>query len=277
MTAVLLTISVIMSALVFFLTGLYTVWYWYFIPVVLIIPMYFAAFLLHVILAGVVGLFFSKKKPVEKPSRYFYTITVETLKQVLAFLRVKTRLTGIEKLPAERFLAVYNHVSNFDPLVLVTKIPDRGIILVSKPENEKIPIVGKYMHKSGFLIIDRMSPMKAKKTVDKCAEWIREDVASVAISPEGTRSKDGRLLPFRAAPFSAAKKSQAPIVIVIFRNTEKIKKNFPLRSTRVEMEIVDVVYPEEYSDMNTVAISNLVRQKMLSALGQQDTEKAAGA
>lgn len=270
MTAVLLIISAAMSGIVFFFTGLYTDWYWYFIPVLLIIPFYFIAFLIHVILAGILGLFFSKKKPVEKPSKYFYTITVESLKQLLFFLRVRTRLTGIEKLPEGRFLAVYNHVSNFDPLVLVTQIPDRGIILVSKPENEKIPIVGKYMHMSGFLVIDRVSPIKAKKTVDKCADWIKRDIASAAIAPEGTRSKDGRLLPFRAAPFSAAKKSGAPIVIITYRNTQDIKKNFPLRTTKVEMDIADVIYPEQYAELNTMAISALVREKMLSALGQVD-------
>ena len=117
--------------------------------------------------------------------------------------------------------------------------------------------------------------MKARRTVEKCADQIRDGITSVAISPEGTRSKTGELLSFRAAPFSTAKKADCPIVVVVLRNTEKVFKCFPLRSTKVEMDIIDVVMPETYHDMTSFELSDLVREKMLKALGQEDKHKRA--
>ena len=273
MSLVLSLVSACFSAGIFYLTGLYTAWYWYFIPIVLFFPFYIVAFLLFVLFAGFVGLFFSKKKPVEKPHPWFYNVTVAGIRQLLIILRVKVRVSGLEKLPEGNFVAVYNHISAFDPLVLLTRIPIKRMVMMSKPENEKLPIVGKYMHMSGYPAIDRKSPMKARRTVEKCADWVRDGIASVAISPEGTRSKTGELLSFRAAPFSTAKKADCPIVVVVVRNTDKVFKHFPLRTTVIDMDVVDTVMPETYHEMTSFELSDHVRTMMLEALGQEDKHK----
>lgn len=270
MSLLLSLMSALASAGVFYLTGLYTAWYWYFLPLILFIPFYVVSFVLVVLFVGFIGLFFSKKKPVEKPHPWFYMITVSAIRQVLMILRIKVRVSGLDKLPKENFVAVYNHISAFDPLVLLTRLPVKRIVMMSKPENEKLPIVGKYMHMSGFPAIDRKSPMKARRTVEKCADWVRDGVASVAISPEGTRSKTGELLSFRAAPFSTAKKADCPIVVIVVRNTDKVFKKFPLRTTVIDMDVIDTVMPETYHEMTSFELSDHVRTKMLDALGQED-------
>ena len=268
-------LSACFSAGVFYLSGLYTTWYWYFLPLVLFVPFYLVSFVLFVLFAGFVGLFFSKKKPVEQPHPWFYWVTVSAIRQVLLILRIKVRVSGLEKLPEGNFVAVYNHISAFDPLVLLTRIPVKRIVMMSKPENEKIPVVGKYMHMSGYPAIDRKSPMKARRTVEKCADWVKDGIASVAISPEGTRSKTGELLSFRAAPFSTAKKADCPIVVVVLRNTDKVFQHFPLRTTVIDMDIIDTVMPETYHEMNSFELSDHVRAEMLDALGQEDKYKKA--
>lgn len=275
MSLLLSLMSACASAGIFYLTGLYTDWYWYFLPIVLFVPFYIVSFVVFVLFAGLVGLFFSKKKPVEKPRAWFYWVTVNGIRQLLLIMRVKVRVSGLDKLPKGNFVAVYNHISAFDPLVLLTRIPVKRIVMMSKPENEKLPIVGKYMHMSGCPAIDRKSPMKARRTVEKCADWVRDGIASVAISPEGTRSKTGDLLSFRAAPFSTAKKADCPIVVVVVRNTDKVLKRFPLRSTVIDMDVIDTVMPETYHEMNSFELSDLVRAKMLTALGQEDKYKRA--
>jgi len=270
MTVLLSLMAAILSVGIFYLTDLYTVWYWYFLPFLMFIPLYWISFLALVLVAAFIGLFVSKKKPVEKPNAFFYTVTVAAIRQVMRFLRIKVRVTGEEKLPDSTYVAVYNHRSMIDPFVLMTKMPARRIVMISKPENEKIPVVGKYMHMSGYLTIDRKSPMKARSTVEKSAAWIREGIASVAISPEGTRSKDGTLLPFRAAPFSTARKAASPIAVVTMRNTEKVMKRFPFRSTVIELHIVGTVMPEQFDSMNSFELSAYVRDMMLKDLDQVD-------
>lgn len=271
MTLLLAALAAASSAGIFYLTGLYTTWYYYFIPILLFIPMYWVSFVALVLFSGFVGLFFSKKKDIQKPNGYFYWITVNGIAEVLRFLRVKVKITGLEKLPKGTFVAVYNHRSVIDPFVLMTRLPVKRIVMISKPENEKIPVVGKHMHYSGFLTIDRKSPMKARTTVEKSAAWVREGIASVAISPEGTRSRSGKLLAFRAAPFSTARKAEAPLVITTMTNTEKVFKRFPWRSTTIELHIVDVIEPEAVTTVSSFDLSASVRQKMLDDLGEVDS------
>ena len=256
---------------IFYLTGLYTEWYYYFIPLLLFIPTYWLSFVLYVLFAGFVGIFFSKKKEIAKPYGFFYWITVKGIGEVLRFLRVKVSVTGLEKLPEGAFVAVYNHRSMLDPFVLMTRLPVKRIVMISKPENEKIPVVGKYMHYSGYLTIDRKSPMKARKTVERSAAWVRDGIASVAISPEGTRSKTGKLLAFRAAPFSTAKKAESPLVVTTMTNTECVTKRFPWRSTTVELHIVDVLSPETVASLSSFDLSAKVRELMLDDLHEVDS------
>lgn len=271
MTILLSLMAAFFSCGVFYLTGLYTVWYYYFIPILLFVPFYWVSFVIVVSFAGLVGLFFSKKKEIARPYGFFYWITVKGIGEVLRFLRVKVSVTGLEKLPEGTFVAVYNHRSMIDPFILMTRLPVKRIVMISKPENEKIPVVGKYMHYSGYLTIDRKSPMKARKTVERSAAWVKNGIASVAVSPEGTRSKTGKLLAFRAAPFSTAKKAESPLVVTTMTNTERVTKRFPWRSTTVELHIVDVLSPDTVGALSSFDLSARVRELMLDDLHEIDS------
>ena len=271
MTALLAVLSALSSLGLFYLAGLYTEWYYYPLLIVFFVVLYWIAFLAIVLVSGAFGLFFSKKKDVKKPNAWFYWVTFKGIIEVLRFLRVKVRVTGIEKLPEGTFVAVYNHRSFVDPFILMAKLPVKRIVMISKPENERIPIVGKHMHYSGFMTIDRKSPMKARKTVEKSAAWVREGIASVAVSPEGTRSKTAKLLPFRAAPFSTAKKAESSIVVTTMTNTEKAFRNFPWRKTVIDLHIVGVIPAEEVTSLCSFDLSYKVREMMLDDLHEVDS------
>ena len=271
MTVLLTLMAAASSVGIFYLTGLYTEWYFYFLPVVMFFPLYFVSFVALVLVAAVIGLFASKKKPIDKPNPFFYYVTVNAIREVLRFLRVKVRMSGLDKLPDGTFVVIYNHRSVIDPFVLMTRLPLKRIVMISKPENEKIPVAGKYMHMSGFLTIDRKSPMKARETVEKSAAWIRDGIASVAISPEGTRSRSGKLLAFRAAPFSTAKKASSPIAVITMTGTEKVFKRFPFRSTVIDLHVVGTITTDQFATMNSLDLVALARQMMLTDLGEEDT------
>lgn len=271
MTALLAVMSALSSLGIFYFAELYTNWYYYPLLIVFFVVLYWVSFVVVVLFSGIVGLFFSKKKDVKKPNAWFYWVTFKGIIEVLRFLRVKVRVTGLEKLPEGSFVAVYNHRSFVDPFILMATLPVKRIVMISKPENEKIPIVGKHMHYSGFMTIDRKSPMKARKTVEKSAAWVREGIASVAVSPEGTRSKTAKLLPFRAAPFSTAKKAESSIVVTTMTNTEKVFKNFPWRKTVIELHIVEVVPVETVMALSSFDLSANVREMMLTDLHEVDS------
>ena len=161
-------------------------------------------------------------------------------------------------------MLVYNHKSNFDPIIQTYVLKKTNLVHISKPSNFKIPIAGPFIKRCGFLSIDRENSKNALKTIIKAINYISDDIYSVGVSPEGTRNKnDGYdLLPFRNGCFKIALKAKCPIVVCTMKNAQFIHSNFPIKKTTVIMEIVDVLSYEDIKDMDTQEISNIVRSKM---------------
>ena len=199
----------------------------------------------------------NKKKEVTKPSKFYRWIFVETVQIALFFLNVHVHVEGKEKLPkpGERFLVVANHLSNYDPMSVMYALKKHMLVFVSKPENFNIPITGAIMHKTGFMAIDRDSVKNAIVTINKAADYIKNDLTSVFIFPEGTRNRtDAPLLEFKNGAFKIATKAECPVVIIAISGTEFVKKRIPRRSD-VYVKIVDVVSPEKVAEMKTAGLS----------------------
>ena len=89
----------------------------------------------------------------------------------------------------------------------------------------------------------------------------------MAIYPEGTRAKDGEMLPFHAGSFKIATKSGAPLVITTVSNTNKIHRNAPFRKTEVRLHICEVISSEEVLASSTGELSEKTRKIMCESLG----------
>ncbi len=262
-------LAVLIETLIALFGGVIDSWYDFWIPIVLFLGIFIGLFAIHIVLLFVISLFVNKNKPCERPVRFFKFLVNYTAEILLNFARVKTVATGLEKIPTDRrFLLVSNHRSNFDPFPVIVKLKDCGLMFVSKPENFKIPIAGAFAHKCCYLPIDRENARKAMRTIRKATDFVKEDIASVAIYPEGTRSKTGELLEFKDGVFYIAKKSNCPIVVLTVENTEKISQNFPFRGTTLHMEVLEVLEPESFADKTTHEISEQVRSIMLEKLGK---------
>ncbi len=244
-------------------TAVFTPLAWYFAP--LLIIGYFAGLIfVHLLIALIVTLFIDTSKPVRgKVKHYFRFMVIHTVDGVLKVARVRTAVKGMENIPADgRFMLVSNHRSRFDPMVSMVALRHTPLAFVSKPENFKIPIAGPYVHMCKFLAIDRDNARAAITTLNTAAEYIRSGELSMGIYPEGTRSQAGELGEFHDGVFKIARDTKVPIVVMTLRGTENIAKNFPLRSTRVEMRVVKVISPEEYAGLRTGPISAMVREYM---------------
>lgn len=175
------------------------------------------------------------------------------------FARVRIRFTGEEKLPQGRFLLVSNHRSNYDPITALWAMRARDIAFVTKPENLRIPLAGPMIYKANFLPIDREDPRRAMTTIQTAAELIKNDVVSIGVYPEGTRSKEGELLPFHNGVFKIAQKAAVPVVVLSTEGTENIHKNFPLRHTDVTLRVCAVLPAGDVRESSTAALSAQVR------------------
>ncbi len=237
-----------------------------------LVPLFVGVFIAlnFVYLAGIFfGSLCLSKKPPEHVSRAGMFMIYLTMNWLLTFLRVKITLRGRELLPNEPVILVSNHLSDFDPMAVLAVLR-RDIIYISKESNFKIPIVGRFIRRTGFLAIDRENPMRAMRTLKRAAEFCKNDRVDVGIYPEGTRSKTGELLEFKPGAFLLAKRANAPIVIMTTRGTDQIAKNFIRRRTHVTLEFIEVMDAETVQKMSMDELSVYVRDRIAAQLGQAE-------
>ena len=264
-----LAISIILSVIIFIISGLYTTWYWYFIPVLGVLVIYIAIFLLFVLYLVITSLFLSIKKEIKKPKKYYYYIVTSFLYIAFKLLRIKIVTNNLDTIPDKRCLIISNHQSSFDPMLLLLKTKNKPLICITKPENLKIPVAGPYLHKAGFIAINRENNFEAAKAIAKATNFIKNDYSSIYICPEGTRNKNGGLLPFHAGSYKIAYKSECPIVITSVNYTKNIFKKFIFAKKTVTLNVLKVLEYEEYKNLNTQQIADYSRNLILEDLKEE--------
>lgn len=193
------------------------------------------------------------------------------IRALMDLVLVRGHYRGVEKVPTEgRFMLVCNHLFFADPGVLLDAFPKSQLAFITKQENQKLPIINKFMHKILCQNLDREDDRQALKVILKCIQLIKNDEVSVAVFPEGYTSKDGKLHHFRSGVFKIAQKTKVPIVVCTIQNTKAILTNVQkLRHTDVELHLVEVIQPEDYEGMTTVALADMVYEKMIGDLGEE--------
>jgi 1-acyl-sn-glycerol-3-phosphate acyltransferase len=131
---------------------------------------------------------------------------------------LRVQVVGLEHINASRS-AIYmsNHQSNFDIPVFFGALPIQFRWL-AKAELFKIPIFGQGMRGAGYISVDRHDTKSAIRSLARAAQSVREGT-SVLIFPEGTRSHDGILLPFKSGGFVLAVDAGVPIVPMAVHGT----------------------------------------------------------
>ena len=183
----------------------------------------------------------------------------------MRLIRIKIITAGTEKIPDGRFLLVSNHRSNYDPLVTWHALRRYDLAFISKIENFRVPFFGKIIRKCCFMSIDRKDSERANATKERAAMLMKTDAVSVAVYPEGTRSKTGEMLPFHNGLFNMAKEADVPIVIMTLDGTRDIKDNFPKRSV-VHLDIVETIPIEDVRTLTPHDLGVRARDAMIENL-----------
>lgn len=138
----------------------------------------------------------------------------------LAINGINITLSGAEHLPVGPVIFMSNHQGNFDILALLAAMP-RQIHWIAKKELFEIPVFGTSMRRGGYIPLDRGDGRKALQSMDEAAATIHQG-KSVVLFPEGTRSTDGNLLPFKRGGFILARKAAVPVIPVTINGSGKI-------------------------------------------------------
>jgi 1-acyl-sn-glycerol-3-phosphate acyltransferase len=171
--------------------------------------------------------------------------------------------------PAQRgpYVIVANHQSFLDIFVLCNIF--REWKWVAKRELFKLPFFGWGFSLTGSISLDRGDVASAMKVMEKARRCI-EDGLSVMLFPEGTRSKDGQLLPFRPGAFKLAIETGVPVLpIAISGTAQGMPKGNPwVRPTRITIRILDPVPTAGLTNRNVRKLRDEVRDRLAHALGQ---------
>lgn len=156
-----------------------------------------------------------------------------------------------------------NHQSDFDILILLAHVPCQFRWIVKK-ELFHIPLFGPAMRKAGYIEMDRQNHKSALRSIEKAARKIR-DGKSVMSFPEGTRSKDGKVEPFKQGMFYLAIKAGVPIIPISLIGAYHIlpKRSLRINPGKVTMVIGNPIETCGYTIENRHALIEKVRNAII--------------
>ena len=185
-----------------------------------------------------------------------YRIAMRIVRAGLWISGIGVVIRGRERLdPKQPYIFMANHVSNIDPPILVPSLPKRTSVLVKK-ELFRIPVLGTAMHVAKLVPVDRHNRDAAIQSVRDAAEVIRAGL-DMTIFPEGTRSRDGCLLPFKKGPFYLAMESGCPVVPVTIAGTYEMlpKGKFFIRQGKAELIFHPPLWPRDFADRDALIVA----------------------
>ncbi|MGQ9500230.1 MAG: lysophospholipid acyltransferase family protein [Dissulfurimicrobium sp.] len=161
----------------------------------------------------------------------------------------KLFVTGRENIPSDRpVVFASNHASQFDIPILYLALGVQFRFLVKK-ELFHIPLLGTAMKRAGYIPIDRSGGRAAILSLKKAAQRIKEGT-SIVVFPEGTRSVDGRLQPFKSGGMQLAIHAGCPIVPVAISGSHELlpKGSLSLRPGPIHVAIGRPIDPNGSRD-----------------------------
>jgi 1-acyl-sn-glycerol-3-phosphate acyltransferase len=150
--------------------------------------------------------------------------------------RVRVKLEGMEHLKGEGpYIFMANHQGSYDIFALLGCLPFQFKWLAKK-ELFSIPFLGWTMAAAGYISIDRTGTRKTVEAMNEAAQKIRNGM-SVVIFPEGSRSPDGSIQPFKKGGFTLAIKSKVPIVPITISGSREVMAKDSLTAIPGEIRI----------------------------------------
>ena len=177
--------------------------------------------------------------------KFFGVIWGKTLSFIF---NIKLIVKGKHNLQDRNYIFAANHASLIDiPLLLIAV--NRYTVFIAKSELSKIPIFKSILDRAGFIFVDRKNNDSAVKSMNNLMDDIKKIPRSVAIFPEGTRTRDGELLPFKKGAAIFAINTDIPVIPVAISGTYSWskKKLFDISQSVISFEFGEPITTENYS------------------------------
>lgn len=186
--------------------------------------------------------------------------------QLLFVSGIKVKVQGIDNLKnTENYIFMANHASVFDIPVLYHSLSHQ-IGFMAKKELFSIVLFGPILKASGNIPVDRSNARKARLSISEGVTILKKQKSSLVLFPEGTRSRDGNIAPFKNASFALALEAGIKIVPILITGTFTIlkKNSVMIKPGTVKCKIEKPIDPSSWENLNRKAISQFVYDKIVS-------------
>ncbi len=171
---------------------------------------------------------------------------------------IKVSLDGLENIRQPPYILMCNHQSALDIYSLLSSLP-LSFKWIAKRQLFLIPFIGWAMKRAGYISIDRENPREALKAIEDAARKIRDGM-NIIIFPEGTRSKDGVLLPFKKGVFSLALRAGVPILPVGIYGTSRLQPKGSFIPNKKGVIYINIGRPVATSDRGRAAKTDVMNE-----------------
>lgn len=199
-----------------------------------------------------------------------YRVGVLGARMAVWLAGVRLCVSGRDNIPAGRAVVyMMNHQSNCDPPAVVGCLPP--VLILVKKEFFRVPILGRAMRLRGFIPVDRKSREQAIGAIRKAVESLKSG-KSILVFPEGTRSPDGRLLPFKKGVFLMAIQAGVPVVPVSISGSRRVmpKGKFAMRPGVVRITFHNPVETRHLSTDGLLQLQRQVREAIVQGLAEDE-------
>jgi 1-acyl-sn-glycerol-3-phosphate acyltransferase len=160
-------------------------------------------------------------------------------------------------------VVVCNHLSFLDPLLLLSLLP--GTITIVRPDFFRVPVFGWLLLGAGFLGPDLFTG--GRPWMDRVRRRLQSG-DNLLVFPEGTRSRDGRLGPFKKGAFYLAQQLAAPVVVLRLQGTDRVFPRGRLSldakaNNTIEVRPLAIISAAEAATVNTADLTAQVRATLL--------------
>ncbi|HKY08126.1 MAG TPA: lysophospholipid acyltransferase family protein, partial [Candidatus Binatia bacterium] len=190
---------------------------------------------------------------------------------------ISLNVTGLENVePREQYVFMVNHQSNVDIPVLIQSLLRFQLRWIAKQELLKVPLFGWAMWATKHITVDRSARLGVVQSLERAKRRLAAGI-SIVVFPEGTRSRDGRLLPFKKGGFLLAAKARTKIVPVTIIDSARLLPAgvWRLQPGTIEVFVDKPVPTENYHAGKLRPLIDQVRQIIETRLAQSGCAGAA--
>ncbi|HEX9901339.1 MAG TPA: lysophospholipid acyltransferase family protein [Acidobacteriota bacterium] len=185
---------------------------------------------------------------------------------------LKVEVSGLEHIDRKRvYVFMSNHLSFIDGPLLFLLIP-QPVRVILKKQLFRIPVIGLGMKYLGFVPVDRRGIKQGRRAIERAAGLIRRKRYSFLIFPEGTRSRDGRLQPFKRGGFFLAAEAGAPILPLSVEGTFALmpRGSFFIRGGKIRVRFHPALPVGQAHDGSLTETMARTRAAIVSGLSEEE-------